>query len=290
MRRLGVLSRKVTADHFERLLKSKRLEARRDETAAGTEFWLYDEDRLGELRDELQRYERGDYVPVPEVEIPQERAAPRDVETAPRRPNRLWQLISPAPWTIGICLACITATLLTGFFQANNQFSRALGIIPMNLQPGGRATFSPLDDDPLLWLSRGQVWRLFTPALIHGSALHLLLNLNLFYVFGTAIEHLRGTARLAGLTLLSAAAGNIVQYWWGGPLFCGLSGVGYGLYGYVWMKALFQPETRFVIPRSLHVTFWIWTLICFSGLLPIANGAHAAGLAVGILYGLIRVL
>jgi GlpG protein len=73
-------------------------------------------------------------------------------------------------------------------------------------------------------------------------------------------------------------------------VFCGLSGVGYALYGYVWMKTLFQPETRFVIPRSMHIMFWAWTLVCFSGLLPIANGAHSGGLVIGILYGLITFL
>jgi hypothetical protein len=36
--------------------------------------------------------------------------------------------------------------------------------------------------------------------------------------------------------------------------------------------------------------FWVWTLICFSGLLPIANAAHMAGLAAGILYGLVTFL
>jgi GlpG protein len=189
-----------------------------------------------------------------------------------------------------ICVACVVATSLTGFMELPNRFTRELALIPITPQKGGRVTFLLADDDPVRLIREGQVWRPFTPALLHGGILHLLLDLQVFYVFGTAVEHVRGTLRLIGLTLLSAAAGNLIQYWWGGPVFCGLSGVGYALYGYVWMKTLFQPETRFVIPRSMHIMFWAWTLVCFSGLLPIANGAHSGGLVIGILYGLITFL
>ncbi len=291
MRRLGVLSNPVAADQFALLLKQKELESQQRTVEGGIEFWLADEDRLDEFRGELQRYERGEYAPI-SAPPPAPRVPPRRETSRPTTSgmvSRAWELFAPAPWTIFICIACVVATLLTGFFQVPTRFSRALAIIPMNLSGGG-GSYLLVDDDPFLWFARGEVWRLFTPALIHAHFLHLLLNLNLFYVFGTVIERVRGSWRLAGLTVLSAVAGNIAQYWWSGPLFCGLSGVGYALYGYIWMKSLFQPETRFVIPRQLHVVFWVWTIICFSGLLPIANGAHSAGLVVGILYGLITVL
>ncbi|QDT55334.1 Rhomboid protease GlpG [Caulifigura coniformis] len=291
MRRLGLLTSKAAADQFAHHLESLGLEARRDQTAAGTEFWLYDEDRVEEIRKVLERYERGEFVPIdipPPAPTP-EVAAPRTTTpTAPRRPSRL-ATFSPEPWTVLICVLSIAATLLTGFFHVPTQFSRALAIIPLNVSAEG-ASWSPADDNPLLWVSRGEVWRLFTPALIHGHILHIIFNLQWFYVCASVVERIRGTWRLAGLTILSAGASNLAQYAWAGPMFCGLSGVGYALYGYVWMKSLLQPETRFHVPRSLHIMFWVWTLICFSGLLPIANGAHATGLAVGILYGLVTFL
>jgi GlpG protein len=291
MRRIGTLTDKTAADQFALYVRARGLECRRDETARGTEFWLYDESHLGEMRVDLDRYQRGAYTAITPPKVDSPTAASR------RRPIRLpgflqnlWGLVSPAPWTIFICAACVAATLLTGFFQVPTQFSRALAIIPLNVKQGGGATFRPVDDDPFLWFAQGEVWRVFTPALIHGHILHLLLNMQWFYFCGSVIERVRGAWRMAGLTILSAVVSNLAQYWWDGPLFCGISGVGYALYGYVWMKSLFQPETRFVVPASLHWMFWIWTLICFSGILPIANAAHAAGLAVGILYGLVPFL
>jgi GlpG protein len=287
MRRIGILTSKTASDQFSYYLQSRGLDARRNELAEGSEFWLFDEDRLEEVRRELERYRRGEFD---EIQIPPPAPVQRPGEPQRiRRPSFIRRFLAPAPWTIFICLACIAATLATGFFQVPTRFTRALAIIPINVSAKG-ASYALADDDPFSWVAKGQVWRLFTPALIHGHILHLILNLQVFYVFGTAIERMRGTWRLAGLTLVSAALSNLAQYWWAGPFFCGLSGVAYAMYGYIWMKSLFQPETRFVVPRSLHITFWIWTLICFSGLLPIANAAHAGGLAVGILYGLVTYL
>jgi GlpG protein len=287
MRRIGTLTSKAAADQFAWYLQSKGLEARRNELAEGSEFWLFDEDRLEEVRPELERYQRGEFN---EVLIPPAPSAKREAEPQRvRRPSPFRRLFAPAPWTVCICLASIAATLATGFFHVENRFSRDLSIIPLNVTPTG-VSYALADDDPFYWVARGQVWRLFTPALIHAHILHLIMDLQVFYVFGSVVERMRGTWRLAGLTILSAVLSNLAQYWWSGPAFCGLSGVGYALYGYIWMKSLFQPETRFIVPRSLHTMFWIWTAICLSGLLPIANAAHMGGLAAGILYGLVTFL
>ena len=291
MRRIGTLTSKTAADQFSHYLLSRGLEARRNELAEGSEFWLFDEDRLEEVRQELDRYQRGEFDEVPLPPPPAPRPAPqRERETdAVQRPSIVRRLLTPAPWTVFISLACVVATLATGFFQMPTAATRALSIIPLDLSSKG-ASFALADDNPFYWVAQGQVWRLFTPALIHGHILHLLLDLQWFYFCGSVVERIRGTWRIAGLTILSAVVSNLAQYWWSGPYFCGLSGVGYALYGYVWMKSLFQPETRFVVPRALHIMFWVWTLICFSGLLPIANAAHAAGLAAGILYGMVTFL
>jgi GlpG protein len=289
MRRIGTLTNKAAADQFAEYLRTRGLESRRNELADGTEFWLYDEDRLDDVRQALERYQKGDFVPLPILPPPAAAPPPSSEPRELRRPSTIWRFLRLAPWTAFICVASIVATLATGFFQVPTRFSSELAIIPLNVSAKG-ASYSPLDDDPFIWTAKGEVWRLFTPALLHAHFLHLILNLQWFYFCGSVVERIRGTWRIAGLTIVSAVISNLAQYWWSGPYFCGLSGVGYALYGYVWMKSLFQPETRFVIPRSLHTMFWVWTIICFSGLLPIANAAHAGGLAVGILYGLITFL
>jgi GlpG protein len=286
MRRLGLLTDKLAAEQFALYLDQRGLEARRDERAEGFEFWLYDEDRVAELRPVFERYAVGDYVPL---HPPRPEPGPPQTEPPPAKPFRQGSFLSAAPWTALICLACVVATVATGFLDAPTRFTRWLTMVPMDVQKG-MGQWMTVDDDPLKLVRQGEVWRLLTPAFLHGGILHLVLNLQWFLMSAGVVERVQGTLRLMGLTLLSAIVSNLVQYWWNGPFFCGLSGVGYAMYGYIWMKTLFQPETRFYIPRSLHIMFWVWTAICFSGLLPIANGAHAAGLMVGILYGLVPFL
>src|SRR5215471_15518147 len=89
--------------------------------------------------------------------------------------------------------------------------------------------------------------RLFTPALMHVNPIHILFNMMWLRYLGTLIEVRRGTPRLAILFLVTAAVSNYGQYLWMervgdvGP-FLGMSGVIYALFGYVWMKGIYQPE------------------------------------------------
>ena len=72
----------------------------------------------------------------------------------------------------------------------------------------------------------------------------------------------------------------------GVPRFGGLSGVALGLFGFVWVRSRLVPGSGFVMPRDGVVWMLIYLLACTSGLLgPIANAAHAAGLAFGAALG-----
>ena len=64
-----------------------------------------------------------------------------------------------------------------------------------------------------------------------------------------------------------------------------MSGVVYGLFGYVWMKGKYDPgEGMFLHPSTIMIMLF-WFAFCFVGPMNIANGAHAGGLAVGTLWG-----
>ena len=60
-----------------------------------------------------------------------------------------------------------------------------------------------------------------------------------------------------------------------------------GLFGYIWMKGIYQPEQGMgVHPNSVNIML-LWLVLCMTGVLgPIANAAHVVGLAVGIVFGL----
>ena len=83
----------------------------------------------------------------------------------------------------------------------------------------------------------GQPWRLVTSCLPHVDVFHLLFNVYWTWVFGTLIEERFGHVRTLGLMTLLAvgsAAGEYAHFFEGGV---GLSGVGYGLFAFVWVLA-----------------------------------------------------
>jgi GlpG protein len=66
-----------------------------------------------------------------------------------------------------------------------------------------------------------------------------------------------------------------------------MSGVIYALFGYVWMKGIYQPEQGMAVSSANVNIMVIWLFACMTGMLgPIANAAHFVGLAVGIAFGL----
>jgi len=132
----------------------------------------------------------------------------------------------------------------------------------------------------------GELWRLFTPAVMHFGALHLLGNLSWIFSLGSLIEARQGSGRLASLVLIVAVVSNLAQYFMSGPAFGGMSGVVYGLFGYAWMRGKFDPASGLKLDQQTIVISLVWFALCFTGWVgPIANTVHATGLAVGVAWG-----
>src|ERR1700678_3078112 len=121
-----------------------------------------------------------------------------------------------------------------------------------------------LDIHPLLEtvdIRRGQIWRIVTSALPHSNILHLAFNIYWTWVFGTLIEGTFGPIKTFAIYVLLAIAGNGAEYALliGG---IGLSGVGYGMFGMLWV--LSRRDSRFagVIDRRLIRLFVAWYVLC----------------------------
>ena len=79
---------------------------------------------------------------------------------------------------------------------------------------------------------------------------------------------------------------NYAQYLAGGPEFGGMSGVVFGLFGYVLVMARFAPSARMVMIPSNAVFVMVWFVVCLTGAVgPIANWAHGIGLVLGVAFG-----
>lgn len=129
----------------------------------------------------------------------------------------------------------------------------------------------------------GEVWRLFTPMLLHFGFFHLLFNMYWLYFLGGQIEAIKRTGFFALLVLVTAGFSGIAQNLASGPFFGGMSGVNYGLFGYVWMKEKLQPGEGFVMGPANVVLMIAWLFLCMTGAVgPIANTAHVVGLLIGL--------
>lgn len=154
------------------------------------------------------------------------------------------------------------------------------------------AWWAKMDVSPLFetaMIRRGELWRLVTSIFPHGGILHLAFNVYWLWVFGTLVEEVYGHFRTAALILLFAVGSGAWEFALavGG---IGLSGVGYGLFGLLWM--LSRRDERFrdsIDPKTIQL-FIGWFFFCIvttlTNVMPVANIAHGTGAVLGILTAL----
>lgn len=142
-------------------------------------------------------------------------------------------------------------------------------------------------DKSLPEVFHGEPWRVLTPIFIHFGLPHIVFNLLAFKDLGTAIEKLVGSWTLLALVWITGIGSNLVQFHYGETYaFGGLSGVVYGLFGYVWMKAQFDPRSGFRLHQQTVLMMIGWFFLCAFGVIHhVANWAHGAGLVIGIVWG-----
>jgi rhomboid protease GlpG len=181
-----------------------------------------------------------------------------------------------------VLIAVSVGVFIFSDFGRNRQAIQSLFITPYML---GDSYFNV--DPSLPEIRHGQLWRLFTPMFIHFSTLHILFNMLWLRDLGSMIEARQSTGRLAILVFAIAAGSNLAQFYYrGAPNFGGMSGVVYGLLGYVWLRGKLDPASGLFVHPSTVVMMLIWLVAGFTGILgPIANLAHLAGLLMGAVWG-----
>ena len=194
-----------------------------------------------------------------------------------------------SPVTLGLLAACLAVALATQL--GGPDLLRYLSIVGFD-RSGGYLRWGGYTD-----LLKGELWRLFTPILIHFGAMHLIFNAFWLVQLGGPTERYQGSWRYLGFMLWSAAVSNLAQLYFGqNPSFGGLSGVIYALVGYLWARGKGDPGSGIGIPPPASLGFFmIWLALGFSGALdsligPMANWCHLGGFAAGALYGYIAAL
>lgn len=129
----------------------------------------------------------------------------------------------------------------------------------------------------------GQVWRLVTPAFMHFSFLHIIMNALWLRELSRILEDHYSGVRFFTYFLTIIITSNVCQYLMKGPMFGGLSGVVYGLLGVLWVKKSLDKDFPFMLPKRDIYLMIGWFFLCLTGLVGnIANTAHGVGLAMGM--------
>jgi membrane associated rhomboid family serine protease len=151
------------------------------------------------------------------------------------------------------------------------------------------AWWSKLDVSPLFetaMIRRGELWRLVTSIFPHASLLHLAFNIYWLWVFGTLVEQVYGHLKTAALLALFALGSGAVEFAFalGGV---GLSGVGYGLFGFLWVLSRYDDRFRDAVDQKTVQLFVAWFVFCIGmtvlHIFAVGNIAHGVGLVLGAL-------
>jgi membrane associated rhomboid family serine protease len=154
------------------------------------------------------------------------------------------------------------------------------------------AWWTKIDISPLFesaMIRRGELWRLVTSIFPHAGLLHLAFNIYWLWIFGTVIEEKLGHLKTVVLILFFAVGSGAWEFALasGGV---GLSGVGYGLFGLLWMLSRYDERFKETIDTKTVQLFVGWFFFCvfatYTNLMPVGNVAHAAGAILGVLTGL----
>jgi GlpG protein len=298
LRQIGTIPKGIDPNVFADYLLTLGIKTRADERPEGWLLWIYNEDHIAQAREELQsylsqpddpRFQRA--VDAAEAIRRQEKDRDKQFRKNYREVSDLWAYpgLRRRPLTMALLSVCIVVFLLQ-HSQDGNRTEQRLCFASTRIEQGRWR------DNGLTDILHGEVWRLVTPIVMHGSILHLFFNMWWLVDLGTLIEIRRGTLRLALLILVSAVISNFGQYYWmertdpGEPhLFEGMSGVVYALFGYIWMKGLYEPEQGMILHPNTITIMLLWLVLCMTGAIgPIANAAHFMGLVAGVALGALR--
>jgi len=177
------------------------------------------------------------------------------------------------PLTLAVAVLCLIAYVVAQLFGLELLFSWL--------------HFPDVEQPEHYW----QLWRFISPIFIHFSLMHIGFNLVWWWILGNIIEQYAGLPKLLSLLLLSGLLSNMAQYPISGAHFGGLSGVVYGLFGYLWVVSRFDKASGVHIPNAIVIQIVAWLMLGFTGWLddlvgPMANMAHLIGLVVGLLLAL----
>jgi len=289
MRPIGQLETEEQARRFADYLFVRDLEAQVEQSqSGGWTLWVVDEERVDEGKALLSRFrsmpDAEEFHQAAEAATQRRRGEKKEARQEEKRLKRSGAF----PWVLGgggltmiLLVICVLVALLTQLGE-KEFWTRALQISAFPFRPANPFHFWT----SLVEVSHGQLWRLWTPIFLHFTLWHILFNLLWLRDLGTILENRTGTWRFAGGVALMALISNLAQYIVAGAMFGGMSGVVYGLFGYLWVRGKFDYTYAGILAPMTSTLLLVFLALGLFGLLgPTANAAHFSGLLTGMALG-----
>jgi rhomboid protease GluP len=201
-------------------------------------------------------------------------ASPPDIQPAAPPPDRIALRIPSSPPTVTYTILALT--ILVYLLQMASSF-----LTGYDLPVAFGAKSGEL-------IREGQLWRLITPILLHGSLWHIGFNMYALFSFGTGLEKRFGHFRFLTLYLLAGFSGNVLSFLFTDGISVGSSTSIFGLIAaegiFLYQnRKLFGEESKQAIGNVISVAV-INLVIGFSSGGLIDNWGHIGGLFGGLIF------
>jgi len=284
------------------------------------EVWVRDEDLLDQAKAEFADFQTNPEDDKYDAAIKEADAIAREEALQRKRMQKKivkvqgGQVEKKKPLTVLLMVLCGIVFLMTDLGKPvpGSEVSKALQFVSVAPPLSQQLVTNALGDKDSLILrlasiQRGELWRLVTPIFIHYGVTHILFNLYMWFQFGRVVEHRYGTLYLGLMVLAVAVSSNFVQcvvpelIGGHGPRlipsghlitrFGGMSGVVYGLFGFIWIRSKFDPSSGMFMSQGTVTILLVWLFFCMTPFATelldasVANWAHGIGLLVGMAIG-----
>lgn len=167
-----------------------------------------------------------------------------------------------------LALACITVFLC----------------IALNQQDPASVSIRRLGYRTAIEVWGGAYWSLLSNVFIHQEIWHLAFNVYWLWILGGCLERTIGSFRFLLFCAAAAFVSSAFQLATG-DTGIGMSGVGYAIFGFMWIARRSYPAFQQVLNQQLIQLFIGWLFACFLltylKIMAIGNAAHFSGLAFG---------
>jgi GlpG protein len=134
---------------------------------------------------------------------------------------------------------------------------------------------------------RGGYWGLLTSAFVHLAIWHLAFNVYWLVVLGARMERAIGSLTYLAFFLAAAIVSSAWQIGVSGVSGHGASGVGYAIFGFMWISRDRFPGFRQVLDKQTINLFLAWLIACivatYLKVWIVGNAAHVTGMVFGVL-------